>query len=142
MQNSKSNSINKQNTLKIKKSPTLKKSFLSTVFNCHNPLPIKLLTQLQLSLNHLLEHIFKLSLAPLPTALSWVLCRKITQTNSSNILENNDFAITWILFCGDTSFNDHTNTHILDLTNEYIILTKRFYESLLTCSYHCQISHW
>ena len=44
-------------------------------------------------------------------------------------MENNDFAITWMLSFGDTSFNDHTNNNILDSAMEYIILTKTFDKS-------------
>lgn len=58
---------------------------------------------------------------------------------NSGILENSSSAITWILLFEDASFNDLTNTCILNSTLEYMIGTKRFDEPFFISTYHYQI---
>ena len=53
--------IRNSETLDIFKSKILKfiRPTASSIFGCHNPIGVQLLTRLRLGLNHLREHIFK-----------------------------------------------------------------------------------
>ena len=124
----------------------------NSIFGCHNPIGVKLLTRLQLGLSHLREHKFKHSfqdtLNPLcscgkelKTTFDFLLScpnysderltllSKITNINP-NILENTDSQITQFILYGDKNFTVSTNFVILNSTIEYILATKRSDETL------------
>lgn len=48
------------------------------------------------------------------------------KNSNSSILETGNYEVIWILLFEDTSFNDHTNTCILESTIKCIILIKSF----------------
>ena len=106
----------------------------STVFNCHNPRRVKLLTRLRLGLIHLWQHKFKHgfqdSLNPIcscgndikTSAHFFLDCphysnerspflNTIRNTNR-NIFDKNDLQITETLLYGDNSLGDKSNTYI------------------------------
>ena len=136
---SKSISIFKSNILKfIQPKP-------NSVYHCHNPKGIKLLTRLRLGLSHLPEHKFKHSFqdcfnplclcgneietsthylhqCPTYTNERMILLNKIKSIDCS-ILESSDAAVTKFLLFGDNSFSDSSNTLILNSTIEFIIST-------------------
>ena len=124
----------------------------STVFNCHNPEGVKLLTRLRLGLSHLRErkfkHSFQDSLNPICncgndielSAHFLLHCPNFSNKRSTlniigsidrNILTRSDFQVTETLLYGDSNSNNITNTLILNATIDFLIATKRFDASLL-----------
>ena len=125
----------------------------STVFNCHNPEGVKLLTRLRLGLSHLRErkfkHSFQDSLNPIcncgndiETSAHYLLhCPNFSNERSTflniigsidrNILTRSDPQVTETLLYGDSNSNNITNTLILNATIDFLIATKRFDASLL-----------
>ena len=146
--------------LNIRKSESLsifKKTLLyfirpsgSTVFNCHNPKGVKLLTRLRLGLSHLREHKFKHrfqdSLNPIcscgndiETSADYLLhCPNFSNERTTflniigsinrNILTRSDPQVTETLLSGDSNSNNITLT--LNGTIDFLIATKRFDVSL------------
>ena len=120
----------------------------NSVFKCHNPKGIKLLTRLRLGLSHLREHKFKHgfldSLNPIcscgqniETSTHFLLhCsnysnERLTFLNiirniDRNILNKNDLKVTETLLYGDSSLDDTNNTPILNAAMEFLIVSKRF----------------
>ena len=120
----------------------------NSVFKCHNPKRIKLLTRLRLDLSHLREHKFKHgfldSLNPIcscgqniETLTHFLLhCsnysnERLTFLNiirniDSNILSKNDLKVTETLLYGDSSYDDRKNTLIVNVTMEFLFTSKRF----------------
>ena len=147
LRNSETYGAFKSNILKfIRPSP-------NSVFNCHNPQGIKLITRLRVGLSHLREHKFKHSfqdslnpLCPcgsdvessshflldcplyanerraLLSTIRNVDC-KLLETEKYNVL-------TQTLLFGNVSFDEATNTRILNATIDYMLSTKRFQEAL------------
>ena len=127
----------------------------NSIFGCHNPIGVKLLTRLRLGLCHLREHKFKHSfqdtLNPLwsfgkevEANFHFLLSRpnyfderltllsKIRNINPNileNILESNS-QITRFFLCGDKNFTASTNFIVLSSAIDYILATKRFDEQL------------
>ena len=120
----------------------------NSVFKCHSPKGIKLLTRLRLGLSHLGEHKFKHgfldSLNPIcscgrniETSAHFLLhCsnysnERLTFLNiirniDSNILSKNNLGVTETLLYGDSSYNDTNNTLIMNATMEFLFASKRF----------------
>ena len=120
----------------------------NSVFRCHNPKGIKLLTRLRVGLSHLREHKFKHgfldSLNPIcscgqniETSTHFLLhCsnysnERLTFLNiirniDSNILNKNDLKVTETLLYGDSSLDDTNNTLIMNATMKFLFATKRF----------------
>ena len=142
IRNSESFSIFKKNILKfIRPSP-------NSIFNCHNPKGVKLLTRLRLGLSHLHYHKFKrrfqdslnpicncgtdvdttthyLRHYPLFSDERLILINNIR--NIDNIILNlNDSRFSEVLLFGNSSFNNSKNTFILNTTIECIVSSKRF----------------
>ena len=136
-------------TLNIFKSKILKfiRPTVNSIFGCHNPIGLKLLTRLQLGLSRLCKHKFKHSfqdtLNPLCSYGKEVettfhillscpnysderltLLNKIRNINP-NILENIKSRLTRLFLYGDKNFTASTNLIILNSTIEYILATKR-----------------
>ena len=122
--------------LNIFKSKLLKfiRPTANSIFGCHNPIGVKLLTRLRLGLSHLREHKFKhgfqdtlnfLLSCPNYSDERLTLLSKIRNINP-NILENTSSQITQLLLNGDTNFTVLTNFVILSSAIEYILATKRF----------------
>ena len=125
----------------------------SSVFNCHNPRGVKLLTRLRLGLSYLCEHKFKHgfqdSLNPIctcgndtKTSAHFLLpCPHYSNERSNflntikninrNIFDKNDLQITETLLYGDSSLDDKRNSLILNATIHFLFVTKRFEISLL-----------
>ena len=124
----------------------------STVFNCHNPKGVKLLTRLRLGSSRLREHKFKHSfqdsLNPICncgndielSAHFLLRCPNFSNKRSTlniigsidrNILTRSDFQVTETLLYGDSNSNNITNTLILNAAVDFLIATKRFDASLL-----------
>ena len=146
--------ICKSKTLNIFKSKILKfiRPTANSIFGCHNPIGVKLLTWLRLGLSHLREQKFKHSFYDTLNPLC--SCRKEVETtfhfllsclNYSgerlsllskirniipNILQNTNSQITRFFLHGDKNFTASTNFIILNSTIEYIVATKRFDEPL------------
>ena len=117
----------------------------NSVFNCHNPRGVKLLTRLRLGLSHLREHKFKHgfqdSLNPIcscgndiETSAHFLLhCPHYSNERSTflntirninrNILDKNDLQITETLIYGDSSLDDKNNTLILNATIDFLYVT-------------------
>ena len=142
MRNSESFSIFKKNILKfIRPSP-------NSIFNCHNPKGVKLLTRLSLGLSHLRDHKLKHSFQDLlnpicncgtdvKTTIHYFLhCslfsdeRLILINNIRNIGNNNlnlnDSRVSEVLLFGNSSLNNSKNTFILNNTIEHIVSSKKF----------------
>lgn len=120
----------------------------NSIFHCHNPTGIKLLSRLRLGLSHLREHKFNHSFQDVLNPICicgrdietpchfFLSCpnydeeRNILLNNlrqiAPNILSHNDSQITQILLFGDTSLNNETNTSILNSTINYLLSTNRF----------------
>ena len=125
----------------------------NSVFRCHNPKGIKLLTRLRLGLSHLREHKFKHgfldSLNPIcscgqniETSTHFLLhCsnysnERLTFLNiirniDRNILNKNDLKVTETLLYGDSSLDDTNNTLIMNATIEFLIAFTRFNVTLV-----------
>ena len=103
IRNSESFSIFKKNILKfIRTSP-------NSIFNCHNPKRVKLLTRLRLGLSHLRDHKFKRSFQDLLNPI----CNCGTDVEA-------------VLLFGNSSFSNTKNASILNTTIKYIASSKRF----------------
>ena len=120
----------------------------NSVFRCHNPKGVKLLTRLRLSLSHFREHKFKHgfldSLNPgcsccqdIEVSTHFLLhCsnysnERLTFVNTiriidKNILDKNDLKVTQTLLYGDSSSDDTNNTLTMNATMEFLIASKRF----------------
>ena len=120
----------------------------NSIYNCHNPKGIRLITRLRLGLSHLREHKFKHSfqdcLNPLCLCgndveiFSQFLLQcptyskdRMTFLNKFNninygILELSDTIMTKTLLFGDSLLSDFTNTPISNSIIEYVIATKSF----------------
>ena len=120
----------------------------NSVFKCHNPKGIKILTRLRLGLSHLREHKFKHgfldSLNPIcscgqniETSTHFLLhCSNysnerltflnITRNIDSNILSKNDLKVTETLLYGDSSYDDTKSIFIMNATMEFLFTSKRF----------------
>ena len=120
----------------------------NSVFRCHNPKGIKLLTRLRLDLSHLREHKFKRGFLDSPNPIcscgqnietsTHFLLRCFNYSNErltflniirnidSNILSKNDFKVTETLLYGDSSYDDTKNTLIMNATMEFLFTSKRF----------------
>ena len=142
IRNSESFSIFKKNILKfIRPSP-------NSIFNCHNPKGVKLLTRLRLGLSHLGDHKFKHSFqdslnpicncgtdvettthyllhCPLFSDERLILINNIRNIDN-NIVNLSDSRFSEVLLFGNSSFNNSKNTFILNTTIEYIVSSKRF----------------
>ena len=125
----------------------------STIFNCHNPKGVRLLTRLRLRLSrlreHKLKHSFQDSLNPIcscgndiETSAHFLLhypnvsnerstFLNITGSIDRNILTRRDSQVTETLLYGDSNSNNITNTLILNIAIDFLIATKRFDASLL-----------
>ena len=142
--------IRNSETLNIFKSKILKfiRPTANSIFGCHNPIGVKLLTRLRLGLSHLRKHKFKHSfqdtLSPLgscgkenETAFHFLLSSpsysderltllsKIRNINP-NILENTNSQINWFFLYREKNFTASTNFIILSSTIVYMLATKRF----------------
>ena len=124
----------------------------NSIFCCHNPIGVKLLTRLQLGLSHLREHKFKHSFQDALNPLC--SCRKEVETTfhflpscpnysderltllskikniNPNILENTNSQIAPFFLYEDKNFAALTNFIILSSTIEYILATVRSDEPL------------
>ena len=146
--------IRNSETLNIFKSKILKfiRPTANSIFGCHNPIGVKLLTRLRLGLSHLREHKFKHSFQDTLNPLC--SCRKEVETTfhfllscsnysderfillikikniNPNISENTNSQITRFFLYGDKNFTTSTDFIILRSTIEYILATKRFDEPL------------
>ena len=120
----------------------------SSVFRCHNPKGVKLLTRLRFGLRYLREHKFKHglrdSLHPncsygqdIETSFHFFLhcsnyCNeKLTYVNiinniDRNILNENDLKVTETLLYGDSPLDDTNNTLIKNTTMKFLIASRRF----------------
>ena len=149
--------IRNSETLNIFKSKILEflRPTANSIFGCHNPVGVKLLTRLRLGLSHLREHKFKHGfqdkLNPLcsfgkevETTFQFLLScpnysderltllSKIRNINP-NILENTNSQITQLFLYGDKNFTTSTNFVILSSTIEYIRTTLSF---IISISYY------
>ena len=120
----------------------------NSVFNCHNPRGVKLLTRLRLGLSHLREHKFKHgfqdSLNPIcscgndiETSAHFLLhCPHYSNERSTflntirnisrSIFDKNHLQITETLLYGDSSLDDKSSSLILNATINFHFVTKRF----------------
>ena len=142
IRNSESFSIFKKNILQfIRPSP-------NSIFNCHNPKGVKLLTRLRLGLSHLRDHKFKHIFQDLLNPIC--NCRNDVETTThyllhcpvffderlilinniwninNNVLNLNDPRFSEMLLFGNSSFNNTKNTSILNTTIRSIVSSKRF----------------
>ena len=120
----------------------------NSVYHCHNPKKIKLITRLRLGLSHLREHKFKHNFqeplnplcncghgiqsatyfflhCPLFTNERYTLLRTLSSIDC-NLLNNTYLVLTQTLLFGNLSFNSNKNLEILNATIDYILSTKRF----------------
>ena len=124
----------------------------NSIYNCHNPKGVKLITRLRLGLSHLREHKFKHnfqdSINPLcncghdieSTTHYLLHCPLFVNERSTffstlssldcTLLDNTDSSLTQTLLFGNTSFKSNKNLKILIATIDYILSTKRFEEPL------------
>ena len=120
----------------------------NSIFHCHSPKGIKLITRLRLGLSHLREHKFRHNfldtLNPIcsceddtETTIHYLLhCPNylderrtlldILQSIGENIHDKNDSQISELLLFGVSSNNDASNTCSLNATIQFILATKRF----------------
>ena len=120
----------------------------NSVFRCHNHKGVKLLTRIRFGLSHLHEHKFKHgfldSLNPFPscgqdieTSAHFLLhCSNysneiltilnIIRDIDRNILDKNDLKVTETILYDDSSSDDTSNTFIMNVTMEFLIVSKRF----------------
>ena len=139
-------SLFKSNVLKfIQPSP-------NSVYNCHKPRWICLITRLRLGLSHLREHKFKHgfqdTLNPLcscgndveSTEHFLLHCPQFVNERRTllstlgnfncSLLENTSKVLTQTLLFGNTSLSPSDNSKILSATIDFILSAKRFYEQL------------
>ena len=122
--------------------------FSNSIFDCHSPRRIKLITRLRLGLSHLyghkFRHNFQDTLNPssscgvdIETTIHYLLhcpkyldARRTLLVNLQNIEENvhdkDDSQISELPLFGVSSNKDASNTCILNATIQYILATKRF----------------
>ena len=125
----------------------------NSVFNCHNPRGVKLLTRLKIGLSHIRDHKFKHafqdSINPIcscgndfETVAHFLLhCSHYPNERSTflntirkinrHIFDKNDLQITETLLYGDSSLDDKSKTLILNATIDFFFVTKRFDVNLL-----------
>ena len=125
----------------------------NSVFNCHNPKGVKLLTRLRLSLSYLREHKFKHGFQDsliticscgndIETLANFLLhCPHYSNERSTflntirninrHIFDKNDLQITETLLYGDSSLDGKSNTLVLNATIDFLFVTKRFNVNLL-----------
>ena len=128
------------------------KPICSSLFSFHHPVGVKLLVRLRLGFSHLREHKFRhnfhdtlnplcsCSLEPETTSNYLLCCHNFYSTrlalmNDLNLIDPTIFqlnktALTNILLYGDSKKSASENSKILQSTIRYIIVTKRFNESL------------
>ena len=126
----------------------------NSVFNCHHPEGLILLTRLRLGFSHLREHKFRHNFQDninpicscgedIETTSHFLLnCPRhsITRTTflnkiktiNSGLTERNDNILCNILLYGDPSLSTENNTRILNSTVEYLLESKRFDEPLFS----------
>ena len=146
--------IRNSETLNIFKSKILKfiRPTANSIFGCHNPIGVKLLTRLRLGLSHLREHKFKHSFQDIFSPLCscgkelettfhfllscpnysderLTLLSKIRNINP-NISGNTNSQIIQFFLYGDKNFTALTNFIILTSTIGYTLATKRIDEPL------------
>ena len=124
----------------------------NSVFNCHHPEGIILLTRLRLGFSHLREHKFRHNFQDtinpicfcgqeIETTIHFLLNCPQYATNrktfldkirivSSDLIEKSDNVLSNILLFGDTSLSIESNTFILNSTIEFLVETRRFDEPL------------
>ena len=125
----------------------------NSVFNCHQPEGLILLTRLRLGFSHLRVHKFRhnfqdtlnpicscrhdiettshfLLNCPLYINNRTTLLNKI-KTINSDLTTKSDKILSNILLYGDTSLSAENNTFILNSTIEFLIESTRFEEPLL-----------
>ena len=120
----------------------------NSIFNCHSPKGVKLITRLKLDLSHLHErkfrHNFQDTLNPIcscgddiETTIHYLLhCPNYLderrtlldnlQSIGENIHEKNDAQISELLLFDVSSNSDASNACIFNVTIQYILATKRF----------------
>ena len=126
----------------------------NSIYNCHNPKGIRLITRLCLELSHLCEHKFKHSFqdclnplclcgnnvetsshflldCPTYSKKRMTLLNKIRNINNG-ILELSSTIMAQTLLFGDSCLSDSTNTLILNSTIDCVIATKRFDGPIVT----------
>ena len=126
----------------------------NSIFNCHKPKGIRLITRLRLNLSQFCKHKFKHSfqdclnrlyvcgndvetsryfLLQCPTYSNerMTLLNKI-KTINYGIFELSSTIMTKTLLFGDSSLSDSTNTLILNSTTEYVIAIKKFGDPIVT----------
>ena len=122
----------------------------NSFFDCHNPIGIKYITRIRLGLSHLRDHKFKHSfqdtLNPLCNCRNDVECaiyfflrcplysnerRTILSSLVNKLLDNTYFWLAQNLLFYNNAFNAKENTKIINLTIDFVLLTKRFNELLL-----------
>ena len=124
----------------------------NSVYNCHNPKGICLITRLRLGFSHLREHKFKHGFQDTSNPLcsrgndvesteqfllhcpQFVNERRNLLSTLSNfncsLLENTSKVLTQILLFGNTTLSPSDNSNILRATIDFILLTKRFDKQL------------
>ena len=124
----------------------------NSVYNCHSPRGICLITRLRLGLSHLGEHKFKHGFQdmfyPLCSCENDVestehflihcpqyfnkRCTLLSTLGNFNcsLLENTSKVLTQTLLFGNTSLSPSDNSKILSATIDFILSTKRFDEQL------------
>ena len=124
----------------------------NSVYNCHNPRGICLITRLRLGLSHLREHKFEHgfqdTLNPLcscgndveSTEHFLLHCPQFVNERRTllstlgnfncSLLENTSKVLTQTLLFGNTSLSPSDNSKILSATIDFILSTKRFDEQL------------
>ena len=134
--------------------------FANSIFQCHNPKGLKLITRLRIGLSHLRFHKFKhnfqdtlnsiFNCGTVETTIYYLfhcpnfLNERLTffnklQSIDENILSKGNSNISKVLPYGDHSFNDEKKTSILTASIEYIISTTRFDGSLFQ-NWHIYLS--
>ena len=120
----------------------------NSVFRCHNPKGVKLLTRLRLGLSHLWEHNFKHGFLDLLNPVcscghniemsthfllhcsnysnERLIFLNIIRSTDKNISDKNDFKATEALLFSDSSSDDKNNTIVMNATMEFLIASKRF----------------
>ena len=124
----------------------------NSVYNCHNPRGICLITRLRLGLSHLREHKFKHGFQDMLNPLcscgndvestehfllhcpQFVNERRTLLSTLGNfncsLLENTSKVLTQTLLLGNTSLSENDNSKILSAAIDFILSTKRFDEQL------------
>ena len=124
----------------------------NSVFNCHHPEGLILLTRLRLGFSHLPEHKFRHNFQD--TINPICLCGQDVETTShfllncpqyvtirktfldkikmisGDFIEKSDNMLSNILLFGDASLSTENNTFILKSTIDFLLESKRFDESL------------